>query len=396
MSLFCPREGKDSRIRSESRSVWLLSAYGLTLGISTMMLYSQLALYLKYELKIGESSIALIDGFVEFVSYLTRICAGILSDYLRNRKMLMMVGCAILCLIKPVFAMTSSAAQVLGAEIVERLANGIQACPRDALIVDSGPQKRLAAAFGLFKSLKTAGTLLGAIISTAILCFGNYKILFWCAGVPALASICILRNVDDKASRTHSNANPFKKKYVKSLDKRFWTILLLAGICELSHFGESLLTIRVSFIISPQLAGITAVFMGLGPALLAYPLGLAADRYGKMRIIEICLWLSIFSYLFMLKGNSTMVLFPCIMILCGQQASLQSIFLSMIGECVSERLRATAIGIFYSLIGTSYLIASVICGRFWENYGQEYAFSYAIILCFLGLAAAGFFRKTLS
>jgi MFS family permease len=135
--------------------------------------------------------------------------------------------------------------------------------------------------------------------------------------------------------------------------------------------------------------------MGLGPTLLAYPLGLAADKYGKIRILKICLWLSIFSYLFMLNTNSAALLFTCILILCGQQASLQSVFLSMIGECVNERLRATAIGIFYGLIGVSYMIASGICGRLWENHGYKYAFSYAIIVCFFGLAAIEFFKSIL-
>jgi MFS family permease len=358
------------------------------------MLYSQLALYLKYELGTGESRIALMDGFVEFTSYLVRICSGILSDYLRNRKMLMILGCSILCLTKPIFAMTSSAMQVLWVEIVERLANGVQACPRDALIADLESKKRLATAFGLFKSIKTIGTLLGATISTAILYFSNYKILFWCAGIPALAAIWILLNINDESPSAH-HANPFQKRCLKSLDKRFWTILLLAGICELSHFGESLLTIRASAIVPQQMAGITTAFMGLGPALFAYPLGSMADKYGKPQILTVCLWLSILSYLFMLNTNSATVLFACILVLCGQQASLQSIFLSLIAECVDERLRATAIGLFYGLIGVSYMIASSICGRLWESHGHEYAFYYAIAACFLGLAAIKSFRKTL-
>ncbi|MDR1375272.1 MAG: MFS transporter [Holosporaceae bacterium] len=396
MPFFSSSAKENPKNRFWSRSIWAIFIYGLTLSISTQMLYSQLALYLKYELKIGESRIALMDGFVEFVSYLVRICAGILSDYLRNRRLLMIVGCAILCLIKPIFAMTSSAVQVLWAEIAERLANGIQACPRDALIADQGPKKRLAAAFGLFKSLKTTGALLGAIASTAILHWSNYKILFWCAGIPALIAMRVLLCIDERLPKTRlRRTNPFQKKYLKSLDKRFWIILLLAGICELSHFGESLLILRTSAIVSPRLAGITAVFMCLGPALLSYPLGSAADRCGKIQILKLCLWLSIFSYLFMLDTNSPAIMFVGVFVLGGQQASLQSIFLSMIGECVNERLRATAIGLFYSLMGLSYMTASGICGQLWENHGHKYAFFYAMSICFLGLAALKFFPKTL-
>lgn len=386
-----------TEMRPGQREILIISAYGLALSISTQMLYSQLALYMKYELKTGECKIALLDGFVEFVSYIVRILAGILSDYMHNRRLLMAIGCGVLCMVKPIFALSQSVAQVLWAEIAERLGNGVQACPRDAMISDWSSRERLAASFGFFKSMKTVGALLGATSATIILGHWDYRTLFWCAGIPALASASLLLAMRDAPANGHekSACNPFRKKYLRSLKGRFWIILLLAATCELSHFGESLLTLRASTLIPQRFAGMTAVFMALGPALLAYPMGLAADRRGKIPLLRLCLRLSICAYVCLLLSDSAWTLFGAVMILCGQQASMQSIFLALIGECVDKNLRATAIGMFYGVIGGSYLMASGICGKLWEIHGHEAAFIYGAAMSTLGLTAVGFFRTRL-
>jgi predicted MFS family arabinose efflux permease len=118
-------------------------------------------------------------------------------------------------------------------------------------------------------------------------------------------------------------------------------------------------------------------------------MGLMADKYGKFPIIRVCIGLVCFSYLLLLYSNSITASFFAILILCGQQASIQNLFLSLISENVSKKLRGTGIGIYYCVIGAAYLIASQICGQLWENFGYEFAFLYGAATSIIGLIAIG-------
>jgi MFS family permease len=371
-----------------SKKILIISVYGSLLSISTQMLYSQLALYMRYELKITDSKIAVIDGFCEFLSYLIRIFSGILSDYMRNRKLLLVVGCLVLCLVKPMFAIANSISGILCAEIVERFGNGIQACPRDVFISELSSTNHLSSSFGLFKSFKTIGALLGTVISIVMAYIGDYKLLFWSSGIPALMAILALMNIG-KGRKIQKNSNvfdnPFQKKYLQSFNKKFWIIIMLAGLYELGHFGESLLSLRVSKIISPRLAGITGIFVGIGQILFAYPVGLMADKCGRILMLKLCVALSIISYVLLFYSASIWMLL-IIFVLCGQQASIQSLFLSLIGENIDAKLRGTAIGIFYCIIGVSYFAASSICGQLWEI-ADRTVFLYGAIVSLVSLVA---------
>ncbi|GHT92345.1 hypothetical protein FACS1894122_06070 [Alphaproteobacteria bacterium] len=272
--------------------------YGFLLSVSTQMLYSHLVLFLKFNLNATESQIGWLDGFVEFLSYLIRIFSGMVSDCICNRKLFLMIGCAIACLIKPVFAFASSIAGVLVAEILERIGTGIQASPRDALLADLSDKNRLGESFGFAKSMKTMGALVGSPIALAIMYFsnGNYALLFSLASIPALiAFFFVLAMVAPhafsptkavSASKVelayHSESSEAENGFGITL-----VVMVFAFLCELGHFGEALMTLGASRIVSPSFAGITSAFMGIGQIIFSYPIGVLSDRYGKLFLIKI-------------------------------------------------------------------------------------------------------------
>ncbi|GHU12355.1 MFS transporter [Alphaproteobacteria bacterium] len=388
-------------LRKIPKRILLVAFYGFLLSISTQMLYSHLALFLKFDLNVTESQIGWIDGFVEFLSYMIRIFSGMISDCICNRKLFLMIGCAVACLVKPVFSFANSVAGVLAAEILERIGNGIQASPRDALLADLSDKDRLGESFGFAKSMKTMGALVGAPIALAIMYFsnGNYAVLFAAASIPALIAFFFLAKINMQGSKAiripnliKKFENPFKKKYLKSLNLQFVTLMIFAFFCELGHFGEALMTIGASRIVSPSFAGITSAFMGIGQIIFSYPIGWLSDRHGKLFLIRICLFLAGISYALIATSNNGFVYFFSVAVLCGQHASIQAIFLSMISERINPRLRGTAIGIFYCTIGLSYMLSSEICGLICENFGYETAFLYSSMVCVLCLFA-GFSKR---
>ena len=336
------------------------------------MLYSHLALFLRFDCGATTSQIATIDGVVEFLSYLIRIFSGAISDYLHDRKALLILGCFAAAAIKPVFAAIQAVYSIFFSEIIERIACGIQAAPRDALIADVTYDKnKLGSSFGLCKSIKTAGGMIGAGFALAIVYFSdsNYRLLFMLAGIPALFALLCVSGVKISSSAAFKNEkfdNPFQKKYLKSLDKTFWYFILFAFLFELGHIGDSLLTLRGSQLMSQNQAGATSIVSSLGQVFFAYFIGLASDKFNKIRILCANFIVILMSYGLIFATTSASIFLIGVALLEGQYAATQLIFLSLINSHVNKNLRGTAIGVFYAAIGLAYMICTQLATIFLE------------------------------
>ena len=369
-----------------SEKIRFIALFGLFLSISTQMLYSHLALFLKFCCGASDSQIASVDGFVEFLSYFIRIFSGAVSDYLHDRKLLLLIGCFVAIVIKPIFAFTSSVVTVIFSEIAERLGSGIQASPRDALIADLSEKNKLGTSFGFCKSLKTIGGIAGSAIALGIIYISgnNYRLLFILSAIPALIALGFILKIKVSRAKPSSGIkkfdNPFQKKYLKSLDKNFWEIMAVAFICEIGHFGESLLTLRSAQFFSQTLAGMTSVFAAIGQVFFTYFMGIASDRISKIFLLKLNLILIAIVYSIMAVKASGFVFLFGVSVLCGQYAVIQLLFLSIINLHVSPNLRGTAIGVFYCTIGIAYMLSAEICGFLCDNSGYNAAFSYALTI----------------
>lgn len=378
--------------------IFAVSLFGLFLGMSTTMVYSQLTLFLSNELHTTVSQVAFIDGLVEFCSFLTRIIAGFISDLTRDRKLLLFVGCGITLLARPLIVFAHSSFMVLGIQSFERIGNGIQATPRDALIADLSSRSQRGRSFGFSRSMKTFGALLGTPIAIGImyLTADDFRTVFLCATVPVVLSIICLVSVKTTNMEVRSvqkKENPFKRKYLKSLDVSFWKLLALSLIFEMSHFTEHLFPLYVNKFLPTTVCGIVSMCVSVGQVLLAFPIGYFADKYGKGKFIRVCMFFMIGANLLFIAASYLPCAVACISLGAGlwggQLTAIQGLFLSLISEQVHFSLRATAMGVYYCAVGGAYFIASCICGRIWESFGAQGAFVYSISFAVVALLLSG-------
>ncbi len=378
------------------KGVFAISLFGLFLGASTTMIYSQLGLFLKNELHATELKIAFIDGMVEFIAYVTRIFSGMISDYFMNRKFILYIGCITTLFMKPLFAIATSPLMVMVAQSIERVGNGLQATPRDALIADLSTPATRGQSFGFSKSFKTIGGLLGTSIAIMImwLSSNNYRLVFACATIAVAISIFCLSKIKTKEeirNTGHTEAkkkitNPFKKQYLKSFDIHFWKLIAFAVIFELGHFTEALFPIYANNFVSTSVASSVSMFISIGQILCSFPIGLYADKFGKERFLKVCIIMMILANISFMSASSIYQVYIGAFLWGGQMTANQGLFLSVLTERVDSHLRGTAIGIYYCAVGASYLTASVISGKIWTSYGSMYSFLYSIIFCAISLA----------
>jgi MFS family permease len=358
------------------------------------MIYSQIGMFMKTELHATESTVAITDGIVEFISFICRIFAGAISDCLRERKLILLFGCFVTLFARSILATVSSWFMVVIIQSIERVGNGFQATPRDALIADLSKAGDRGKSYGFSRSLKTTGSLIGIPIAILIMYLSgdSYRTVFLCATVPVVISIiCLLKITPPAMPRSNETLerkkidNPFQRKYLKSLDIDFWKIMLLAFVFELSHFTETLLPIYASQYLSKTTAGSESIFVSIGQVLLSFPIGLYADRIGKITLIRVCMICMVLADISFIFVESILGVYIGAFLWGGQMTAIQGLFLSIISERANEHIRATAIGIYYCTIGVSYLVASVIAGHIWTYFGGKYAFMYSLCVACLAI-----------
>lgn len=364
------------------------------------MVFSQMPIFMKTELGASEHTIGVIDGIMEFVSHAMRILAGSFSDFIQNRKIVLGFGYGLSTLVKPLFALSSSIGFVILIRSMDRLTNGLQAAPRDALIGDLVPKDKRGSSYGLSKSLKTAGSVLGAALVVWIMTItnNNFRLLFLCAFVPALIALIlfIIGVKEPKAGPlVNGNATSSKRKFnwksFLQLKHGYWRIIAMLFIYEMAHFGESYLTFRAAEIgVSITYISLVMLLFNMGQFLSAFPIGTLSDRFQRQNILLIGFAFMLIANACLIYGTSALFVYMGVFFWGAQMGTTQSVFVSMISDETPKEIRGTAFGIFYIVMGIDILIASKLAGLIWENHGSIYAFKYSASIALFSIFALFF------
>src|SRR5215510_15998279 len=98
-----------------SRNTFLLAFASFFADISTEMLYPVLPVFLTQTLQASGSIVGLVDGFAQATQNIVQGFSGALSDKLRKRKPIALVGYLLAALAKPLMGLATVWQAVLGA-----------------------------------------------------------------------------------------------------------------------------------------------------------------------------------------------------------------------------------------------------------------------------------------
>ena len=180
--------------RSIPGAIWALGFVSLFMDMSSEAIHSLLPVFLVSVLGADAATVGLIEGVAEATASITRIFSGTLSDRLRRRKSLAVLGYGLSALAKPLFALAMTPPAVFAARFIDRLGKGIRGAPRDALIGDIAPPHLRGASYGLRQSLDTVGAFAGPLLAVALMALtgDSYRIVFSLATIPAVACVTLL------------------------------------------------------------------------------------------------------------------------------------------------------------------------------------------------------------
>jgi MFS family permease len=368
------------------------------------MSYSFSGLYLKHIIGTSAMGIGFLEGICETISHLMKLFSGMLSDFFGKRKSIMVLGYIFSVISRPVLATSHSFLLVFSARMMERFGNGIQASPRDAIVADVAPRKRIGESYGLKRSLAYIGSLIGGGLAiVAVKATNNdYQTVFALASIPAVFAFLILifcvkepHRYDHPAIASQAPLpspkiqTKFSFRNFKYLGTLFWLLMGVNTIFMMARMNETFLILRMNegFRSDPMFAPIVMIVFNVGTAISSYPIGLLGDKFNRMNLL--CIGIASLLLADIVMYSATSVSTMCLGILFWgiQLGSTQNVFISLIAEKVPEELRGTGIGVYWLINAISAFCADTLAGFVAHRYALEYIFVSSGIIGLLALSS---------
>lgn len=382
-------------------AVFVIGLVQLLINVSSVMIFSLSAVYLKSILMVSTGWIGFLEGFVEASAHATKLFSGMISDYLRRRKLIMVIGFGLVTLTRPILAISESFMAVFTARFLDRFGNGIQSTPRDALVGDIAPKDIKGECFGLRQSLGTAGSFLGGVIGIGAMVWtaSNFHQVFWMATIPAFTAFVLLilfvkepkpvplPDGEKDEDEQHPKKHPLHLSDLKRLGKQYWYLMLVVATFMLARPTEAFLTLHASqsFGLADMYAPAILLTYNLTYSLSSYPIGRLADRVSRYQLLAVGFITLIIADLILAFTPNLPGLFVGVGIWGIQMGISQSVFLTLVDQITPPDLRGTAFGFFYLISAVAIILAGVGAGNIAQHFGEGQAFLASSIIGLVAL-----------
>lgn len=373
-------------LRHIPSGIWVLGFVSLLMDISSEMIHSLLPLFMVTILGASTMAVGLVEGLAESLALVVKVFSGTLSDYLGKRKGLALFGYALGAFTKPLFAVASGVGLVLTARLLDRVGKGVRGAPRDAMVADIAPPQLRGAAFGLRQSLDTVGAFFGPLLAVGLMLLwaNDFRAVFWVAVLPGLMAVALLLfGIHEPEHRqTSTGRNPFRWDNLTRLASAYWWVVGFGAIFALARFSEAFLVLRAQHGGIPvALVPLVMVAMNLIYALSAYPFGKLSDQMSHMKLLALGLLVLIAADLVLAMNDRWGAVLLGVGLWGLHMGMTQGLLATMVADTAPADLRGTAYGFFNLTSGLAMLIASVLAGFLWDQFGASFTFYAGAVFC---------------
>ncbi len=391
-----------SRFKAIPSGVWALGLVSLFMDISSEMVHSLLPVYFVSVIGMSYATVGVIEGVAEAIALITKMFSGAVSDYIRKRKPLALLGYGLAAATKPIFALATTAGWVVSARFLDRLGKGIRGAPRDALIADITPEAVRGASYGIRQSLDSVGAFVGPLIAIALMAMlaNDIRAVFWFAFIPAVLSVLVLLFGVKEPERPEDGKEisaPLHAREIKMLGGAYWATVAIGAMLTLAGFSVAFLVLRAEDVgLSLALIPLVFIVMNVIYALSAYPAGILSDHFGRPGLIVAGVIVIIIADLVLALATSIWVVMLGVALWGLYMGLTQGVLMALVADTAPERLRGTAFGMFNLVSGIAMLFASVIAGWLWDQYGAPAPFIASAIFASIALIAWAIHRMRIT
>ncbi|MFK3980066.1 MFS transporter [Micromonospora sp. NPDC050397] len=387
------RQRRRRRLALVSGNVVALGTVSLITDVSSEMVSAVLPLYLVLGLQLSPLAYGVVDGVYTGATAVLRVVGGYLADRIRARKLMAGIGYALSAVAKLGLIAAGRSMAAIGFVIaVDRMGKGIRTAPRDALITASTPPDALGRAFGVHRTMDAVGAFLGPLVALAVLAAAgqSYDAVFvtsFC--LASLAVVVLVLFVRDHrppapaaatapadAAGTRPPTVTVREALALLRARPVRRLTVAAGLLGLATIGDGFVYLllqrreELSVVWFPLLA----VGTSLAYLLLAAPLGVLADRFGRLTVMIAGYVALTVTYLLLFGPVGGWPLLGLALALYGFfYAATDGILMALAGPVLPERLRATGIALVQTGQALAYLVSSVLFGLAWQTWGPAVA-----------------------
>ncbi|CAN5909671.1 MFS transporter [soil metagenome] len=373
-----------------TKTVLLLSIVSLLNDVAGELLYPVLPLYMA-GIGYGAVWIGVLEGFAEAIAGLTKGWFGEWSDKRGMRLPFVRLGYLISALSKPLLAAFASAPWALFMRSSDRLGKGIRTGARDALLAEEAGIHK-GKVFGFHRSLDTLGAVIGPVLALTWLAFHKgegYQSLFYFALIPGLLCVLLLFFVKEKKtaktnftlSRSPFSSFSYWKRATPAYRKLTGALLAFTLfnssdmflLLMIKHLFENGITIYFNgptFISGDMVVVGFYIFYNIIYALVSYPAGAIADKYGPKRMLLIGFICFALAYcgigIASISGTANLAfVLACFSIYGIYAACTDGVSKAWISVLCRNEDKGLALGLFSGLQSFATLVASVTAGLAW-------------------------------
>ncbi|MFI8338726.1 MFS transporter [Streptomyces sp. NPDC085639] len=379
-------------LRAVPGTVFVLGLVSLVTDVSAEMVTAVLPLYLMAGLGMSPLAFGALDGLHQGATAVLRLAGGRIADRTRRHKLVAGTGYALSAACKAALLLATTPWSVAAVLAADRTGKGLRTAPRDALISLSVPPGDQGRAFGVHRSLDTAGALLGPLAAFGILwvAVDGYEAVFTVSCCVAVLGVVLLALFVREAPASASARVPARPPLppVRTLLRLpgLRRLCLTAALLGLFTVGDAFL-----YLLLQRRLDLSAAFFPLLPVgtaavflLAALPVGRLADRVGRSRVF---------------LGGHVLLLGACLLLLAPVPAAggallvvgvlaplglfyaaTDGVLMAAAGPLLPAGLRTTGLAVLQTAQALARFAGSLMFGSAWTLWGPGAA---------LGVAAAG-------
>ena len=267
-------------------NVFILGLVSFFTDVSSEMIYPLLPLFLSGVLGAGPAFLGVIEGVAESTASLLKLFSGIVSDRVRRRKRLVLLGYSISTLMRPLIGAAGSAWAVLLIRTGDRVGKGVRTSPRDALIADSVDPSVRGKAYGFHRSMDNAGALVGPLLAALLLAFfvTDLRSVFWLAAIPGVIAVLLIICKVSEPERVSPPKTPLRLTLLPAGPLRRYLLVLF--LFTLGNSSDTFLLLKAGSLGMPAFRiPLLWAFFNLVKMLASMPFGALSDRIGRKAVI---------------------------------------------------------------------------------------------------------------
>jgi MFS family permease len=386
-----PGEGTKNPARS-ARNIYAFGVTSFFNDTASEMAYWVLPAFLA-SLGAGPAQLGVIEGIAESVASFAKLFSGYLADRVPRRKPLVVSGYFVANAVKPILAIATSWWHVLVIRFADRFSKGIRGAPRDVMVAESVDQSRIGSAYGLIQSMDSAGAIAGPLLALWLLSRYGLRSIFWAAAVPGFLSILVAVFGIRETGRRGTTPGSGHVRKVSAAAKPFWRVhlpgsfyyvLFAVTLFSLGNSSDMFLVLRAQNVGIPAAqAPLLGLVFNLTYTLLSWPAGRLSDRFSRRAIAAAGYLVFAAVYFGFALAPSTLAIWVTMASYGLFYALTNPVLKALVVDTVVPDMRGRALGVYFFVTSVATLLASVLTGELWKQYGPQVPFYLSAALAVL-------------